>query len=136
VFCDVLGLPDLKADPGARDEQSARRAVTAARCAARAIRGAEADEPPRSWSARGCCRADPKPQDPRRPALARHRRPADAPPDGDKAGQTDDAAAFTTAGRPHVRIDPPRLGEHTRCCRRSGSAPTTSTLSSARATSD
>jgi len=121
VFCDALGLPDLKADPAYATNN--QRVVLRPQLLA-ALRARLADRKADELAATMECAGLPfapirKPEDLYDdPHLRATGGLADVRlPDGDKAGQTVKTTLFpfTMAGaRLGVRLDPPKLGEHTR----------------------
>ena len=122
VFCDVLGLPDLKADPAyaTNNQRVVLRPQLLALLRER-LAHAEGRRARRDDGARGAAvRADQEAGGSlRRPASCAP--PADSPtcacPMATRRGETVKTTLlpFTMAGsRLGVRLDPPRLGEHTR----------------------
>ena len=121
TFCDALGLPDLKADPQlATNNQRVKARATMMPVLRERLAAWRADELAARMESAGL-------------PYAPIRRPEDlyddphlvatgglAPivlPDGERAGQTVGTTLlpFTMAGqRPGVRLNPPRVGEHTR----------------------
>jgi crotonobetainyl-CoA:carnitine CoA-transferase CaiB-like acyl-CoA transferase len=121
TFCDALGLADLKADPAlATNNQRVQARATMMPALRERLAARRADELAATMEAAGL-------------PYAPIRRPEDlyddphlqatgglAPivlPDGERAGQTVGTTLlpFTLGGaRPGVRLDPPRVGQHTR----------------------
>ena len=121
TFCEVLGYADLKTDPAlATNNQRVKARATMMPALRERLAGRRADELAATMEAAGL-------------PYAPIRRPEDlyddphlqatgglAPivlPDGERAGQTVGTTLlpFTLGGtRPGVRLDPPRVGQHTR----------------------
>ncbi|MBK7473222.1 MAG: CoA transferase [Betaproteobacteria bacterium] len=121
LFCDALGLPDLKADPAyATNNQRVVLRPRLMPALRERLAGRRADELAAAMERAGLPYAPiRKPEDLYDdPHLQATGGLADVRlPDGDKAGQTVKTTLFpfTMAGeRLGVRLDPPRLGEHTR----------------------
>ena len=122
TFCDALGFADLKADAGARHQQSARGGASA-RCWRRCASGWPAGAPttsPRCSRESGCPSrrsAGPRTSTTTRISMRPAASPTSGCPTATRPGQTVKTTLFPITMEGHrlgVRLHPPKMGEHTR----------------------